>query len=129
MRFSQFKRILKEDLAAAGGELPKWIDQLLQPINLLIENAALALQNRLNFTDNFFAKEVTLNFTSGIAQEINPTTEFAKSARAYGVLVLGSSGDAVSSYTWTNKANGNVSVAITFLSAADANCTLLILLR
>ena len=129
MKFSQFKRVLKEDLAAAGGEVPKWVDVLLQPINLFIENVALALQNRLNFSDNFFSKEVTIRFVDGSAQEVNPTTAFAKSARAYGILLLSSSGETVDNFIWTNKTNGNVSITVNFNSASDAECTFLILLR
>ena len=129
MKFGQFKRVLKEDLAKAGDELPKWIDVLLSPINLLIEQVAKALQNQLTFEDNFKAKEITLNFTSGVPIEINPTTSFAPTARAFGVLLLNSYGKAVISLVWENKNNGNVSVTINFTSAADGKCVLLILLR
>ncbi len=129
MIFSQFKRVLKEDLAQAGGEIPKWMDSLISPINLFIEQVALALQNRLNFQDNFYSKTVTLKFQSGVAQEINPTTPFAKAARALGVLALSSSGENVDSMVWDEQTNGNIEVTITFVSATEANCTLLILLR
>lgn len=129
MIFSQFKRVLKEDLSQAGGEMPKWIDTLIAPINLFIEQVALALQNRLNFQDNFYSKTVTLKFQSGVPIEINPTTPFAKSARALGVLTLSSSGENVDSMVWDEKANGNIEVTVTFVSAVEANCTLLILLR
>jgi len=131
VKFSQFKRVLKEDLAASSGEdkLPKWLDSLLQPINLFIEQVAQALQNRLNFEDNFYAKTVTLSFTSDVELEVNPTTPFAKTARAGGVLLLGAGGVAVSNFQWENKNNGNLGITVTFLSAADAECTFLILLR
>lgn len=129
MKFSQFKRILKEDLSKAGGDIPAWMDTLLQPLNLLIENVALALQNRLNFTDNFYCKEVTIKLTSDTEREINPTTPFAASARAYGVLVLASNNNAIAHMKWRNKNNGNVGVTVTYVSATEADCTLLILLR
>lgn len=130
MKFSGFKRILREDLSKGGGELPKWLDALLEPMNLLIENVAKALQNGLNFSDNFYCKEVSLKFTSGASLEINPTTAFAPNARAYGVILLSSNGAALASpLTWANKANGNLSVTITFVSATEGICTLLILLR
>lgn len=128
MKFSGFKRILKEDLAKQG-ELPKWIDTLLSPINLLIENVGQALQNRLNFTDNFYCKQVTLTLTSAVALEINPTTPYAPTARAYGVLLLSTNGTDLVSYVWSNKTNGNLSVTVTLASASEAECTLLILLR
>lgn len=131
MKFSQFKRVLKEDLAAASGDdkIPKWLDAFLQPINLFIEQVAGALQNRLSFEDNFYSKTVVLNFTSGVELEINPTTPFAKTARALGVLLLGAGGSAVSHFSWENKNNGNLGITVTFLSVADADCTFLILLR
>ena len=129
MKFSQFKRILKEDLAKAGDALPKWIDALIEPVNLLIEQAAKALQNQLTFEDNFKSKEVTLNFTDNVALEINPTTSFAPTSRAFGILLLNSYGEAVTSLVWSNLNNGNVSVTINFTSATDGKCVLLILLR
>jgi hypothetical protein len=129
VKFSGFKRILKEDLAKAGGEIPKWLDTFLSPLNQLIENVGQALQNRLNFGDNFYCKEVTISLTSNVEQEINPTTPFAPQARAYGLLVLSSSGQKISNYVWNTKTNGNVSLTVTFATASDANCTLLLLLR
>lgn len=130
MKFSGFKRILREDLARAGGEMPKWLDQLLSPINLLIENVGQALQNRLNLSDNFYCKEISLKLTSGLEQEINPTTPFAQNARAYGVLILSTNGAAQSApHVWSNKSNGNVALTVTFTSAAESICTILILLR
>lgn len=129
MKFSQFKRVLKEDLAKSNEPMPKWVDTLLQPINLFIENVALALQNRLSFTDNFYCKEVSVKLTSDVEAEVNPLTAFAPSARAYGVLVLSSENQSIAHMKWRNKTNGNVGLTVTFVSATEATCALLILLR
>lgn len=129
MRLSQIKKVLREDLAKAGESLPKWLDSMLQPINLFIENAGLALQNRLTFGDNFYCKEVSLNFTSDVEQEVNIKTAFAPSARCYGVLIVSSENEAIAHYKWANKNNGNIGVTVTFVTATDADCALIILLR
>ena len=130
MKFSGFKRVLREDLSRAGGELPKWLDAFLEPVNLLIENVAKGLQNGLNFSDNLYCKEVSLTLQNGASLEINPTTAFAQNARAYGVILLSSNGQALSSpLVWETLANGNIRVTVNFSSASESICTLLILLR
>lgn len=129
MRVTGLKRVLKEDLSKADANLPKWIDALLDPLNTFIDTVGLALQNRLTPADNFYCKEVTMSFTSAVEQELNPRTAFAPNARAYGVSLLASSGETVSTFVWDQKTNGNIVVTVTFLSATDADCTLQIWLR
>lgn len=128
MKLGILKRVSKEDLARSNEPLPKWLDQLLQPLNDFLEKAGNALQNRLSFNDNFYCKPLTLKFSDNVAQEINPRTDFAKNARATGVLLVGTSGEKVTSFTWEQLVNGNISVTIEFDTATDANCDLIILL-
>jgi hypothetical protein len=129
MKLGTLRRVLKEDLAKASSDLPKWLDSLLSPINEFIEKVGQALQNRLTFSDNFFAKEVTLNFATGVEQEVNAKAAFSGNSRVYGVLLLSSAGSTVSNYVWSQKTNGNIAVTITFATATDADCMLLLLLR
>jgi hypothetical protein len=128
MKLGILKRVSKEDLARSNEQLPQWLDSLLQPLNDFLEKAGNALQNRLSFEDNFYCKRVTLKFTDNVAQEISPRTDFAKNARAYGVLLVGSSGETVSTFTWEQLVSGNISVTVNFSSATDADCNLIILL-
>jgi hypothetical protein len=130
MKLGTLRKAGKEDLQKAASEaLPKWIDALLGPVNEFIEKVGQALQNRLTFEDNFYAKLVNQSFDSGVELEVNAKAEFSGNARAYGVLLLGSSGTTVSTFAWAQKTNGNIAVTVTFVSATSAKCDLLLLLR
>ncbi len=129
MKLGTLRKVLKEDLAKAGDPMPKWMDPFLGPINEFIEKIGQALQNRLTFADNFYAKEIVLAFDSGKALEVNAKAAFSGNARVYGVLLVSSSGQIVSNYVWSQKDNGNISVTITFATAGSAKCELLLLLR
>lgn len=129
MKLGVVRRIVKEDLAKAGEQIPKWVDALLGPLNEFIEKVGLALQNRLTFSDNFLCKVIALDLTSDVEQEINPATDFSANARVYGVLIVSSDNKAIAHHRWAQKTNGNIGVTVTFVSASSATCTLILLLR
>ena len=73
MKLSQIKTVSKDSLSKAG-ELPKWIDALLQPLNQFIENVGQALQGQLTFKDNFLCKVTSERLAHGAETEVNPYT-------------------------------------------------------
>ena len=128
MRLGVIKRILKEDLAK-GGDVPSWMDYLLQPLNEFIEKVGLALQNRLTFADNFLCKTVTQSFDSGVVYQINPKlTSSQATLHVMGVLLMDPGGGTVSRWYWSRNSNGNLNVAITYSDVATAKATIYIFL-
>lgn len=109
MRLSTIRRILKEDLARSG-DLAKWVDALLSPLNEFIDQVVSALRNNLTFVDNFACKLVTQKFVSGTEYEINPQSK----TKVSGVLLLDSGGMLVTSFGFYRKTDGNVGVKVTF---------------
>jgi hypothetical protein len=128
MKLGLLKRIPKEQLAKSG-DLPKWIDALLDPLNEFIEKVGLALQARLTFEDNFLCKVAEQKIVDGLATEINPYRDATqKNLKVIGVMVLSSGSLLVESFGWVRKTNGNIDVTINYASGTEALCRLLILL-
>ncbi len=128
MKLGLIRRISKEDMARYG-DVPKWMDPLLDTLNTFIERVATALNGNLAFPDNVLCKEFSQNFTSATAYTINPHLDGRPQANAYGVLVIDTNGAEVTKFLWSKLASGNISVTITFSAATTNKCTLLILLR
>jgi len=128
MKFGTLKRISKEAMSRAG-DVPKWVDALLEPLNDFIENVGLALQGRLTFDENFLCKIVTREFSDGVEIEINPSLENQKNLRAYGVIPLSMDGLSFDKFGWVQKPNGNIGVTFDLDGGSSATCTILILLR
>ncbi len=123
MKLWTIRRILREDLQKTG-DLPGWVDNLLQPLNTFIDNVVLSLRNNLTFLDNFSGRQVTLNFKSGVELSLNPGTL----GKVVGVLILSSSGALVENWGWSRKTDAQVGVTITFAGGVtDADCTIFIL--
>ena len=123
MKLGILKVIQKEELTKFG-ELPKWIDAFLQPLNQFIGQAGQALKGNLTFQDNFLCKQKSLTFTHGVEQEINPDTK----NRVIGVLPISAGGLTIDQFGWTSKSNGNIGVTFHFNTGTDAVCTVIILL-
>lgn len=128
MKLGLISRISKEDMARYG-DVPKWMDPLLDTLNNFIEKVGTALNANLSFPDNVLCKEYKQDFTSGTAYTINPHLDGRPQANAYGVLVLDTNGAEVDKFLWSKLATGNIQVTITFSAATTNKCTLLILLR
>ncbi len=128
MKLGLIKRISKEDMAAKG-EIPGWVDPMLDVLNDFIEKTAKALNSNLSFADNFLCREHTQDFASGTAYDVNPAIDGRAKLRVYGVLLLDANGAEVDKLKWQKLANGNVSVTLTFTAATTNKCTILLLLR
>lgn len=128
MKLGLLKMISREILAGSG-EVPKWADAMLGPLNDFIEKVGLALQNRLTFEDNFLCTVVSREFTSGVQLDINPIANAQRNLRTSGVLLISAGGLSVDQFGWVQKPNGNLGVTVTFNPSATATCTILILLR
>lgn len=125
MRLPVIRRILKEDLARSGEELPKWLDSLLEPLNEALDQIVLSIRNNLTLRDNMNTKEFEGTFTSGTAQEVSITSK----SRPIGVLVVDAAGKTVTGYGFTRLVNGNISVTLTFSGGGSAKCKIYILLE
>lgn len=129
MRLDVIRRIDKGDLQRSGEELPKWLDALITPINLFIENVVNALRGRLTFADNFLCNVRTLTFTSGTELEINPRkTDSSQTLRAIGVFPIYCSSGNIDKFGWTQKNNGNIGVTVTSDAGGSIDVGIVILL-
>jgi hypothetical protein len=123
MKLSLIRRILKEDLARQG-EVPAWVDSLLNPLNDFINQVAIAFENNLTIKDNVLSKTLSLTFTSGTELEVNPQSSF----KVFGILVPDASGKVVSGYGITSrKTNGNIGITINFASGGSSTCSVVLL--
>ena len=128
MKVGVIKRILKEDLTK-GGDVPAWMDLLLQPLNEFIEKVGLALQNRLTFSENFLSKIVTQVFVSGTTYQINPNLLSSQATlKVVGVILVDPGGGTVDKWNWGRNSNGKLNVTITYSDVASATATIYILL-
>ena len=121
MKLGLIRRISKEDL---GADAPAWADSLLEPLNQFISQVGLALQNRLDFENNFSANVLEKKLTSGVELEINPN---ADRLRVKGVIPLSAEGAVITKFGWNYKASGNIGVNITFDAGGVKTVRLLIL--
>lgn len=128
MKISVLKRINKEDLARSG-EIPPWIDALLDPLNTFIENVGLAIQARLTFSENFARQVVSQTFVSGSTYEINPLSSATIRGRVVSVIPGYLGGKELQGLAWDFKNNGNITIKLTFNGGGSAACTLYILLE
>ncbi len=71
MRLGTIKRISKEDMARKG-DVPAWIDPMLETLNEFIEKITQALNGNLTFADNFLCKEVEQEFTDATELILSP---------------------------------------------------------
>lgn len=128
MKLTNIKRISKEDMSRKG-DVPGWMDPLLDTLNQFIENITQALSGNLTFEDNFLSKVITQEFTHATELIVSPKLEGRTGLRAYGVMPMSTSGEELASITWRLLENGNVGITLGFGSSVTAKCTLLILLK
>lgn len=122
------KRIAKEDMAKFG-QIPNWIDALLNPLNDFIEKTGLALQNRLTFKDNFLGKVVSTEFTHDTELEINPYPSTRGSLSVAGVIPVSTGELSIDAFKWVKKQNGNIGVTVKFVTGTSATLKLFIFLE
>ena len=131
MKIALLKLISKDQLSKAG-DIPKWVDSLLEPLNQFIEKAGQALQGQLTFSDNFLCKEPVVKLVHAVETEVNPyTSAKQKTLKVRGVLIQDASGVGVDGFKWSRKTNGNIGVTVKYdggVAGQQSNCTLLILL-
>lgn len=128
MKLGTIKRISKEDMSRKG-EVPGWMDPLLDTLNEFIEKVSQALNGNLNFEDNFLSKVVDQEFTHLTELIVSPRLDGRTGLRAYGAIVIATSGVKYDAITWRLIEDGNVGITLNFGSALTARCKILILLR
>lgn len=128
MKLGLIKRISKEDMAKHG-EVPKWMDPMLDTLNDFIEKTATAFNGNLSFGDNFLCKEHSQDFKSGTSYTVNPNIDGRTQTRPYGVLPIDTNGAEIDKFLWEKLASGGISVTFTFTAATTNKCTILILSR
>lgn len=117
------RRISKDDLVKLG-EVPKWIDAFLTPLNDFIEKVGLSLQNRLTFRDNFLGKVVTVTVIHATELEVNPYPSTRGSFRVAGVVPISTGELFIDAFKWVSKQNGNIGVTVKFTGGTTAKIRL-----
>lgn len=128
MKLDAIKTIRIDDLKNAGGDIPPWLDPMVQQLNSFIEGVGRAVQGNLTFADNQLCRIKSYKFTHAVELIINPQ---AGNVRVLGVLPIDMNGLAVDKFGWTRKTNGNIGVTFSFdggTSTTVSTCTVLILL-
>lgn len=125
MKLGIIKTISKENFRSK--DVPKWVDQLLEPLNQFIEQVGSALQGRLSFQDNFYSNIVTHTLVDSTELEINPNADGNARRRVLGVIPISSGSLAIESFNWNEKSTGNIGVTVTYASGTSAEVRLLIL--
>lgn len=123
MKIGLIKRITKQDLRAS--DLPKWVDNLLTPLNQFITTTVTALTSRLTFEDNFSAKVLSFKVVHNEELEINPQRG---NLRVIGVLPSSAGGAIITGFGWSQKADGKIGITFLFSDSGEHTCKLIILL-
>lgn len=121
MKIPFVQRITKDDLSRAG-DLPKWIDELIDPLNLFIDQVGQALQANLDFLNNFYGTEVTFTLTHGSAQSYAPPA----GKRVKGIVVIDSGGQVVSGAGFVRNSDGSIAITVHFAAGAKTASSCLI---
>jgi hypothetical protein len=116
VKLSTIRRILKEDLSRSG-QVDKWVDALLSPLNEFIDQVVSALRNRLTFRDNLACLVTTQVATSGASFVVNPQSNL----RVGAVFIHDAEGAIITGFGWQRLENGNIEAVATFSSDVDGN--------
>jgi hypothetical protein len=123
MKLGTIKTIVKEELSRFG-QLPGWMDPLLQTLNNFITNVTQALRGSLTFQDNFLCKIKQIRLAHGVESEINPDSRLKVS----GVACFNCNGLIIDKFGWRQLSNGNIGVTIYYDSGTNALCEIIIFL-
>lgn len=124
MKINTLKTIQKDELSKFG-QLPDWINPLMQPLNNFISSVGSAIRGKLTFEDNFQCIVKTLEITSGVSQKINPNS----SLRVVGIIPTSGGGLIIDKFGWVQNADGTINVTINFVTGTSAkNCKIILLM-
>lgn len=123
MKIPVIKRLSREDLQEK--DLPKWLDQLLYPLNKFIDTTVTALSGRLTFEENFSSKVLEFELEHDTELVINPQRG---RLRVIGVLPTYAGGAVMTGFGWTRQADGKIGVRALFSDSSTHKVTLVILL-
>jgi hypothetical protein len=122
MKLGIIRRIPKEDLAKLDKDIPKWVDGLLSPLNDFIEKVGLALQNRLDFENNFLGKALTVTLTHDVETIVNPFPSSGRgNLRVIGVVPVTTGEVFITGFKWTPKDSGNIGITVKLSGATEAS--------
>lgn len=119
MKIAPLKRIEKQDLANKG-DLPAWLDVLIQTLNQMFPPVVTALQKNLTLNDNFFGRQSDIKLTSGVSQKISSQSIF----KVIGVQVLDIGGNTLTKFKWSRNTDATISVSLTWDEGGSAMCKL-----
>lgn len=128
MKLGTIKRISKEDMARKG-QVPTWVDPMLDTLNEFIEKITQAVSGNLTFADNFLAKTHYQSFTHNVAQIVNPNIEGRTQLTVDGVIPIDTNGVTVTGFKWSRLDTGNIEVTFSFSSSVTTKCKILIIMR
>ena len=122
MKLPVIARLRREDLATAG-DVPAWVDKLIDPLNQFIEQMGVAIQGRLAVGDNLAMKYITNTFTDNTELQINPNDK----RRVVGILPVYASSKIITGYNFSYKNNGTIGITIKFDAAGSADCKIILI--
>lgn len=132
MKIPVIRKVLKDDLARAGGEIPAWMDGFLYTLNQFIETVGSALQGRLTFADNVASKRITLTFEHAVSQDV--AIDAGQTISGVIPVLCTNSTDTtananiVSGVKVTLKGNGVVGIQVNFAGGAGVKATVTLLI-
>ena len=123
MKIASVRKIFKEDIAKTG-DVPAWINSLLDPINQFLDTITLALRNNLDLANNFAGKLIQTKFTHDVTLDVNPGTN----GKIIGVIPLSGGQQAITSFKWVRNDNGTIGVTFGFTAGGTTadTCTLFV---
>lgn len=107
-----------------SGDVPKWIDSLISPLNDFLDQVTSALRNRLTFEDNFQCAVKSVDVLNGVEKEVSSGSRLPVN----GVIILDTGEKIISGFGFRRLTNGNIGVTVNFTTAPSAEVTFLILL-
>lgn len=135
----QITRVLKDELARTGEDLPKWLDPFLYVINQFIDQVGKCLKGQVTFADNIFSNRITVKLTHNTEYIVNPGLAGKTTSQILGVwpiLANKSSGTAssadvnvITGFGVNLKQNGQIGIVAQFSQGTgiSADVTFLVL--
>lgn len=125
MKLPVLKRLDKQDLAGKG-DIPSWVDGLLQALNTFLDPVGKCLQRRITFSDQFFGVQMSVSLTHGVKTTINPVIQAqyaVNQMRVVAIQLVDPDGQIVTGFGWTRNANGTIGVTANFAAGGTTTAT------
>jgi hypothetical protein len=128
VKIDVIKKVDRADLAARG-EIPPWVDPLIDAINQFIDPVGRALAQRLDFENNFLCRKIEAEFTTDVESIFNPTVKAPiVNPKAIGMIPIHTGGVTLTGQKFTQKDDGTIGITLTFTGATTADFRIILFL-